>query len=57
MLEEEGVETVVEIGLEILGRRHIGENLAHDVFVVVQDLITGVGLEMIACLQVDEFTE
>ena len=57
MLQKEGIESVVEVILKILGWRDVGENLAGNVLVVAEDFIQRVGPEAVACLEVEEFAE
>ena len=57
MLLEEGVEAVVNVILEILVGRSLGQNLLDDMLVILQNLLECVGLEVVARLQIDELAE
>ena len=57
LLQEEGVETMVEIVLKILLWAHLGKDVLHNVLVVVEYVVEGVSGEIVARLQIDELTE
>ena len=57
VLLEERVEAMVHIVLEIFLRTNLGQNLLDDVLVVGQNLVEGVGLEVVAGLQVQKLPE
>lgn len=48
---------MVKIVLEIVQRTHLGKDGLHNVLVIVEYFVEGVGREIVARLQVDEFTE
>ena len=57
MLLEEGIETVMQIVLEIVHGTHLRQYLLDDVLMVGKYLIERVGAEVIACHQVEKLTE
>ena len=57
LLLEEGIETVVDIVLEVFVGRHLGQDLPGDALVVGEDLFEGVGAEGVVGQQVDELSE
>ena len=57
VLKEEGVEAVVQILLEMLRWADLGQDVLHDLFVVVQDVVERYRLEAVARLEVQELSE
>jgi len=57
MLLEEGIETVVDVVLEIAAGGDIGQDLLDDLLVVVEDVVERVGLEVGASEEVEELAE
>ena len=56
-LEEEGVETMMQITLEIIQRINLLQDSLRDAFVVPHNLIQGISREVLVCLHVQELAE
>ena len=57
MFKKERVETVVDVIMEIPHRTHLGQDLFDDMFMVFQYVFKFVGREVVACLQIQIFSE
>ncbi len=57
MLEEEGVETVVEIVREVFQRTDVRQDLADKVLMIGEDLLERVGAEVITGYEVEILAE
>ena len=57
VLLEEGVEAMMDVILKIAVGRHFRENLTGNLFMMPDDVVEGVRLEVVACEQVDKLAE
>ena len=54
MLLKEGIETMMDVILEILVWGNLGKYLFDDMLVIVENLVKRVGTEIISCKQIKE---
>ena len=57
MFLEEGIESMMDIILEITIGRYLRQNLADYLLVTIDDIIERIGLEVIARKQIDKLAE
>ena len=57
MLEEERIKAVVQVALEEIQRIDLGEDVLHNPFMMLNDVLKAIGREVVSGLEVQELTE